>query len=62
MVGPLKMVKIGLNRNTLTPCGFCFVEYLEKDDVDLAINTLNGIIIDGNKIRVDKDIGFTPMR
>ena len=49
---------MGLNRITYSPCGFAFVEYLDKESSQLAKKTLMGTILDGKEIRVDTDIGF----
>ena len=56
--GKLKRVIMGLNRFTKSPCGFAFVEYLDKESAQTAKKTLMGTIIDGKEIRVDIDLGF----
>lgn len=30
VVGPIKRIVMGVNANTKTPCGFCFVEYYSR--------------------------------
>lgn len=49
---------MGLNKNTKTPCGFCFVEYHEREDAQKAVNFLNNTMLDLRIIRVDWDTGF----
>ena len=49
---------MGLNRFTKSPCGFAFIEYLDKESAQTAKKTLMGTIIDGKEIRVDIDLGF----
>merc|ERR1739841_46698 len=48
----------GLNNKTFKPCGFCFVEYAERNDARLAIDCLNLALLDGKRIRIDWDYGF----
>jgi nuclear cap-binding protein subunit 2 len=56
--GDVKRVIMGLNKNTKTPCGFCFVEYHEREDAAKAVNCLNNTMLDSRIIRVDWDLGF----
>lgn len=49
---------MGLNKQTKTPCGFCFVEYCVKEDATRAVNTLNNTMLDNRSIRADWDTGF----
>ena len=56
--GEVKNVIMGLNKNTGTPCGFCFVEYYTREDADTAKRCLNLKMLDGKEIRIDFDIGF----
>ena len=56
--GKIKRVIMGLNRKTFSPCGFAFIEYLDKESSIIAKKTLMGTIVDGKEIRVDIDIGF----
>lgn len=56
--GEIKRVIMGLNKQTKTPCGFCFVEYLKKEDALIAVAALNNTILDGRVIHVDLDTGF----
>lgn len=34
-VGPVKLVRMGLNAQTKQPCGFCFVEYVAQHQTEL---------------------------
>lgn len=58
MAGDVKRVVMGLDRFKKTPCGFCFVEYFEKDDGQNAVSFINGTKLDDRIIRTDWDIGF----
>lgn len=56
--GIVSRVIMGLNRNTMEPCGFCFVEYYCRNSAQKAVFYLNNSKIDCRTIRVDWDIGF----
>ncbi len=56
--GKIKRVIMGLNRITKQPCGFAFIEYLNKESAKIAKNTLSGSILDERVIKVDIDLGF----
>ena len=62
MCGKIKNLHMGLNKMTKLPCGFCFVEYYTREEAKTAIDCLNLISYDGNKIRVDWDYGFNDKR
>ena len=49
---------MGLNKQSKTPCGFCFVEYFNKLKAMNAINILNNTMLDCRIIRIDMDTGF----
>ena len=49
---------MGLDRFKKTPCGFCFVEYYEREDAENAIRYINGTKLDDRFIRCDYDAGF----
>lgn len=49
---------MGLNKKTLRPCGFCFVEYFYRDSALKAVSLLNGYLLDKRTIKVDIDTGF----
>lgn len=61
-LGPVKTIQMGLDRLKKTPCGFCFVEYLERKDALAAVSCLSGTKLDGRVIRVELDAGFQPGR
>ena len=56
--GEINKIIMGLNKKTKTPCGFCFVEYLDKESAYIAVVSLDHTILDGRTIRVDWDTGF----
>jgi RNA recognition motif-containing protein len=62
IVGPIKRIIMGLNRNTKTPCGFCFVEYYSREHAAAALKYVSGTICDDRIIRCDMDGGFRPGR
>lgn len=53
---------MGVNKKKQIPCGFCFVEYVCREDAARAIELLNKSTCDGRMIRVDWDIGFSEGR
>ena len=53
---------MGLDRNTKTPCGFCFVEYFRREDTEDAVRYINGCKLDDRIVRVDWDAGFVEGR
>jgi RNA recognition motif-containing protein len=57
-VGVVHRVIMGLDRNTKTPCGFCFVTYHTRRDALAACKYLNGTKLDNRQLRVDIDYGF----
>ncbi|BBM99338.1 nuclear cap-binding protein subunit 2 [Marchantia polymorpha subsp. ruderalis] len=56
--GEIKKIIMGLDKNTKTPCGFCFVKYYTRDDADDSVKYISGTILDDRPIRVDFDWGF----
>lgn len=56
--GEVRRVVMGLNRFKRTPCGFCFVEFVSREDAARAISLLNATALDDRLIRVDWDTGF----
>ncbi|KAK1421134.1 hypothetical protein QVD17_23252 [Tagetes erecta] len=56
--GEIKKIVMGLDKNTKTPCGFCFVMYYSREDTDDAVKHISGTILDDRPIRVDFDWGF----
>ncbi|KAJ6733976.1 20 KD NUCLEAR CAP BINDING PROTEIN [Salix koriyanagi] len=49
---------MGLDKNSKTPCGFCFVLYYSREDTEDAVKFISGTILDDRPIRVDFDWGF----
>ncbi|KAK2948171.1 putative Nuclear cap-binding protein subunit 2 [Blattamonas nauphoetae] len=60
--GTIKRIIMGLDSIRKTPCGFCFVEYYDRDSAINAIRYINQTKLEDRTIRVDLDIGFTPDR
>jgi nuclear cap-binding protein subunit 2 len=60
--GEIKRIIMGLNKNLMTPCGFCFVEYFTRSDAQAAIHYIHGTKLDDRIIRVDWDPGFVEGR
>lgn len=57
-IGPVAKVIMGLDRFHHTPCGFCFVEYEDREDAMCAVANLSSTKLDGRVIRVELDAGF----
>ncbi|KAL2935034.1 Nuclear cap-binding protein subunit 2 [Bienertia sinuspersici] len=57
-VGEIKKIIMGLDKNSKTPCGFCFVLYYSREDTEDAVKYISGTILDDRPIRVDFDWGF----
>ena len=62
MAGDIKRVVMGLDRFKKTPCGFCFVEYFNRETASNAQKFINGTKLDSRIIRTDWDIGFVEGR
>lgn len=58
MCGDVKRIIMGLDKFKKTPCGFCFVEYYTRQDLEQAVLFINGTRLDDRIIRVDLDAGF----
>jgi nuclear cap-binding protein subunit 2 len=56
--GDIKRIIMGLDKNKMTPCGFCFVVYYTRKDTEDCVKYLNGTMLDDRPIRVDFDWGF----
>ncbi|KAE8686517.1 Nuclear cap-binding protein subunit 2 [Hibiscus syriacus] len=56
--GEIKKIIMGLDKNSKTPCGFCFVLYYSREDAEDAVKYISGTILDDRPIRVDFDWGF----
>lgn len=60
--GNVRNLYMGLNNKTFKPCGFCFVEYHNREEARLAVDCFNMLLFDGKRIRVDWDYGFQAKR
>lgn len=56
--GTIDRIIMGLDRNKLTPCGFCFVIYKSENASLNAIKFLKGTHLDGQALEIDLDHGF----
>ncbi|KAK6198823.1 uncharacterized protein RJT21DRAFT_676 [Scheffersomyces amazonensis] len=56
--GSIDRIIMGLDRNKLTPCGFCFVIYKTKDGSLNAMKFLSKTVLDGQSLAIDLDPGF----
>ena len=56
--GDVKRIVMGLDKFKRTPCGFCFVEYYNREDAANALRYINGTRLDDRIIRTDWDAGF----
>lgn len=57
-VGQVKRIIMGLDRLQKTPCGFCFVEFFERQSTNDCKRYLDGTKLDERFLRVDLDPGF----
>ena len=55
LAGRVRLVRMGLNERTMTPCGFCFVEYERHDEALECQRQLSGLMCDERVIRADLD-------
>ncbi|KAI0928484.1 Nuclear cap-binding protein subunit 2 [Taiwanofungus camphoratus] len=56
--GGIKRIIMGLDRNTRTPCGFCFVEYYSHAEAEACLRYVSGTKLDERIIRCDLDLGY----
>ncbi|TMW53067.1 hypothetical protein DOY81_001795 [Sarcophaga bullata] len=56
--GEVRRIIMGLDKYKKTPCGFCFVEYYQRNEAEMAMRYVNGTRLDDRLIRVDWDAGF----
>ncbi|KAK4749801.1 hypothetical protein SAY87_027250 [Trapa incisa] len=56
--GEIKKIIMGLDKQSKTPCGFCFVLYYSREDTEDAVKYVSGTILDDRPVRVDFDWGF----
>jgi nuclear cap-binding protein subunit 2 len=58
-VGDIKRIIMGLDRLKRTPCGFCFVEFYTRSDVEDALKYLTSDVrLDDRQVDIDLDYGF----
>lgn len=62
IVGTVRRIIMGVNKNALTSCGFCFVEYENSTDALNSTIFFKDFHLDGSMIKVDKDLGFVEGR
>lgn len=56
--GNIERIIMGLDKITKKPCGFCFVEFFDRESAQESINLFNRTHLDGREIQVDIDAGF----
>ena len=56
--GGIKRIIMGLDRNTRTPCGFCFVEYYTHAEALACMRYISGTKLDERIVRCDLDLGY----
>lgn len=56
--GDIKRIIMGLDKQKMTPCGFCFVVYYTREDAEACVKYINGTMLDDRPIRADFDWGF----
>ncbi|KAG9038457.1 nuclear cap binding complex subunit [Tulasnella sp. JGI-2019a] len=56
--GGVKRIIMGLDRNTKTPCGFCFVEYYTHAEALACLRYVSGTKLDERIVRCDLDLGY----
>jgi len=60
--GGVKRIIMGLDRNTKTPCGFCFVEYYTHAEALACLRYVSGTKLDERIVRCDLDLGYSEGR
>ncbi|KAL0215746.1 hypothetical protein P9112_007930 [Eukaryota sp. TZLM1-RC] len=50
--GRIKRIIMGLNKKSLKPCGFCFVEYYTLASTEIAMRYINRTILDEREILI----------
>eukprot|EP00252_Welwitschia_mirabilis_P006057 TRINITY_DN16755_c0_g1_i2.p1 TRINITY_DN16755_c0_g1~~TRINITY_DN16755_c0_g1_i2.p1 ORF type:complete len:221 (+),score=36.75 TRINITY_DN16755_c0_g1_i2:56-718(+) len=60
--GEVKKIIMGLDKNTKTSCGFCFVIFYTRQDTEDAVKYISGTVLDDRIVRVDFDWGFVDGR
>lgn len=49
-VGDVKRIVMGLDKVSLTPCGFCFVVYYTRADTEDCVKYINGMTLDDRPV------------
>lgn len=60
--GDIKRIVMGLDKQKMTPCGFCFVVYYTRKEAEDCVKYINGTMLDDRPIRADFDWGFVEGR
>lgn len=60
--GHIRDIVMGLNEATRCPCGFCFVVYESQAAAVIAVQGLNGTLLDDRVISVGWDVGCDASR
>ncbi|XP_059081058.1 nuclear cap-binding protein subunit 2-like [Tigriopus californicus] len=60
--GDVKRIVMGLDKFKRTPCGFCFIEFYNRQDGEHAMAYINSTRLDDRIIRTDWDAGFVEGR
>ncbi|VVC29695.1 NCBP2, RNA recognition motif,RNA recognition motif domain [Cinara cedri] len=60
--GKIKTIIMGVEKKTLAPGGFCFVEYETREAAEICIKTLQNYLLYGKKLIIDWDAGFVEGR
>lgn len=60
--GSIKRIIMGIDRIKKTPCGFCFIEFDERESALKSINLINRTYLDGRQVNVNMDAGFQENR
>jgi nuclear cap-binding protein subunit 2 len=61
-IAPVKGIIIGIHKRNFKPCGFGFVEFYDRKSTEKVLHVFDKITIDGKKITLDFDIGFSEGR
>ena len=52
--GKAVKIRLAIDRNTQRPRGFGYIDFVDAESADRAIEVLNGLNLDGRDIRVDR--------
>lgn len=56
--GSIKRIIMGLDRNKKTPCGFCFIEFDERESAVKSCSHITKHKLDGRELTVNMDAGY----